>query len=226
MNTSTSATVRRSAAARASTARAAAERRTVADVDVFIQSFFPPPVLYVVGAVHPAAELCQAAKLVGFHVAVVDPRSPFATAERLPAADEIVREWPDAVLSRRALGPRDAVCILTHDVKFDVPALRVALASPVGYVGAMGSRRTHSRRVERLREEGVSEESLSRVRAPIGLDIGAETPAEIAIAIVAEIIALRRVPPTIATDGSDLVKDAIARRRSVDQIAPAGRDQR
>ena len=182
------------AAARAVLARGGAERATVAGVDVFIQSFFPPPVLYVVGAVHPAAELCQAGKLLGFRVVVCDPRSPFATPERLPMADEIVREWPDAYLSRQALGPRDAVCILTHDVKFDVPALRVVLASPAGYVGAMGSRRTHSRRVERLREEGVSEQSLARVSAPIGLDIGAESPAEIAIAIVAEIVSRRRHP--------------------------------
>jgi xanthine dehydrogenase accessory factor len=186
---------------RATLGRGTAERRTVGGIDVFIQSFFPPPVLYVIGAVHPAAELCQAAKLVGFHVVVCDPRSPFATAERLPAADEIVREWPDAYLSGRALGPRDAVCILTHDVKFDVPALRVALATPLGYVGAMGSRKTHARRVERLREEGVSDESLSRVRAPIGLDIGAETPAEIAISIVAEIVARRRTLDPADTKG-------------------------
>jgi xanthine dehydrogenase accessory factor len=182
------------ATARAILARGTAERSTVGGVDVFVQSFFPPPVLYVVGAVHPAAELCQAGKLLGFRVVVCDPRSPFATPERLPMADEIVREWPDAYLSRQALGPRDAVCILTHDVKFDVPALRVVLASPAGYVGAMGSRRTHSRRVERLREEGVSEQSLARVSAPIGLDIGAESPAEIAIAIVAEIVSRRRQP--------------------------------
>jgi len=179
-------------AARAVLARGDAERATIGGADVFMQSFFPPPVLYVVGAVHPAAELCQAAKLLGFHVVVCDPRSPFATAERLPAADEIVREWPDAYLSRQPLGPRDAVCILTHDVKFDVPALRVVLESPAGYVGAMGSRKTHARRVERLKEEGVSEASLARVAAPIGLAIGADTPAEIAVSIVAEIIARRR----------------------------------
>ncbi|HUE38323.1 MAG TPA: XdhC/CoxI family protein [Candidatus Binatia bacterium] len=179
-------------AARVVLAAGGAERQTIGGVDVFMQSFFPAPVLHVVGAVHPAAELCQAGKLLGFRVVVCDPRSPFATVERLPSADEIVREWPDAYLSRQALGPRDAVCILTHDVKFDVPALRVALASSAGYVGAMGSRRTHARRVERLREEGVSEESMARVAAPIGLDIGAESPAEIAIAIVADIVARRR----------------------------------
>ena len=178
--------------ARGVLARGSAERQTVSGADVFFRSFYPPPVLYVIGAVHPAAEVCRAGKLLGFRVVVCDPRSPFATPERLPAADEIAREWPDAYLSRQPLGPRDAVCILTHDVKFDVPALQAALATPVGYVGAMGSRKTHARRVEKLKEAGVSEESLARVSAPIGLDIGAESPAEIAIAIVAEIVARRR----------------------------------
>ncbi len=175
----------------AALARGVSERRTVSGVDVFVRSFFPPPVLYVIGAVHPAAELAQAGKLLGFTVVVCDPRSPFATRERIPAADEIVREWPDAVLAKRPLGPRDAVCVLTHDLKFDVPAIRTALGSPVGYVGAMGSRKTHARRVERLREEGVSEKDLGRVFSPIGLDIGAESPAEIALSIVAEIVAHR-----------------------------------
>ncbi len=177
--------------ARTALARGVSERRTVSGLDVFVRSFFPPPVLYVIGAVHPAAELAQAGKLLGFTVVVCDPRSPFATPERIPAADEIVREWPDAVLAKRPLGPRDAVCVLTHDLKFDVPAIRTALASPVGYVGAMGSRKTHAKRVERLREEGVSESDLSRVFSPIGLDIGAESPAEIALSIVAEIVAHR-----------------------------------
>lgn len=177
--------------ARAMLGRGACERKTIAGVDAFVQSFFPPPTLYVVGAVHPAADLCRAGKLAGFRVVVCDPRSPFATPERLPDADEIAREWPDAYLSRQPLSTRDAVCILTHDIKFDVPALVTALARETGYVGAMGSRKTHSRRVERLREEGVSEEALSRIHAPIGLDIDAETPAEIAISVVAEIIANR-----------------------------------
>jgi xanthine dehydrogenase accessory factor len=103
-----------------------------------------------------------------------------------------VREWPDAYLSRVALSPRDAVCILTHDVKFDVPAIEAALRSPVGYIGAMGSQKTHARRVERLRESGVSEEQLARISAPIGLDIGAKTPPEVALSIAAELVARRR----------------------------------
>lgn len=167
------------------------ERLNADGADVFVQSFAPPPVLHVIGAVHPAAEVCAAGRLAGFRVVVCDPRSPFATAERLPAADEIVREWPDAHLASAGLGPRDAVAILTHDLKFDVPAIKVALAAGAGYVGAMGSRRTHERRVARLREEGVAEEQIARVASPIGLDLGARSPGEIAIAIVAEIVARR-----------------------------------
>ena len=172
--------------------RGVAERRTVDGADVFLQAFAPPPVLYVIGAVFPAGSLAELGRFLGYRVVVCDPRSPFATAERLPAAHEIVREWPDAYLSRVALTPRDAVCILTHDVKFDVPAIETALRSPVGYVGAMGSQKTHARRVERLRENGVSEAQLARVAAPIGLDIGAKTPPEVALSIAAEIVAKRR----------------------------------
>jgi xanthine dehydrogenase accessory factor len=179
------------AAARECLARGASERREVAGLDVFIRSFSPPPVLYVIGAVYPAPEVCQAGKLLGFRVVVCDPRSPFATRERLPFADEIVREWPDVCLKRRPLGPRDAVCVLSHDVKFDVPALRVALASNVGYVGAMGSRKNHERRVAMLREEDVPEAQLERLYSPIGLEIGAKTPGEIAVSIAAEIVAWR-----------------------------------
>ena len=179
------------AAARESLARGASERREVAGLDVFVRSFSPPPVLYVIGAVFPAPEVCQAGKLLGFRVVVCDPRSPFATLERLPFADEVVREWPDAHLRGRSLSRRDAVCVLSHDVKFDVPALRVALASQVGYVGAMGSRKNHERRIAMLREENVPEAQLQRLFSPIGLEIGAKTPGEIAVSIAAELVAWR-----------------------------------
>jgi xanthine dehydrogenase accessory factor len=172
--------------------RGVAERRTVEGVDVFLQAFVPPPVLYVIGAVFPAGALAELGRLLGYRVVVCDPRSPFATAERLPAAHEIVREWPDAYLNRVTLTPRDAVCILTHDVKFDVPAIAAALRTPVGYVGAMGSLKTHARRVDRLREDGIGEEQLARIAAPIGLDIGAKTPPEVALSIAAELVAKRR----------------------------------
>ena len=183
------------AAARESLARGASARRAVAGLDVFVRSFSPAPVLYVIGAVYPAPEVCQAGKLLGFRVVVCDPRSPFATRERLPFADDVVREWPDVCLKGRPLGPRDAVCVLSHDVKFDVPALRVALASEVGYVGAMGSRKNHERRIALLREEGVREAQLQRLFSPIGLEIGAKTPGEIAVSIAAEIIAWRNRGP-------------------------------
>ncbi len=171
------------------------ERLALGGADVFLRPFLPAPTVYVIGAVHPAAELSAAAKLAGYRVIVVDPRSPFATPERLPAADEIVREWPQKALAARSLGVRDAVCVLTHDLKFDVPALATALASPAGYVGAMGSKKTQGGRVTRLRELGVSDAALARIHAPIGLDIGAETPGEIALSIVAQIVAARRRRP-------------------------------
>jgi xanthine dehydrogenase accessory factor len=173
-------------------ARGVAERRIVEGVDVFMQAFVPPAVLHVIGAVFPAGALAELGRFLGYHVVVCDPRSPFATAERLPAAHEIVREWPDAYLNRVTLTPRDAVCVLTHDVKFDVPAIEAALRTPVGYVGAMGSQKTHARRLERLREHGISEEQLARIAAPIGLDIGAKTPPEVALSIAAELVARRR----------------------------------
>lgn len=191
-------------AARGLLARGASARLRVAGADVFVQSFTPPPVLCIVGAVHPAAALAAAGRFLGFRVTVCDPRSPFATPERLPAADAIVREWPDRYLARAQLTERDAVCILTHDLKFDVPAIQAALASRAGYVGVMGSGRTQERRRAALREAGVSEEALQRLFAPIGLDIGARSPEELAVAIVAQIIAVRngRLTPAGAGGGA------------------------
>jgi xanthine dehydrogenase accessory factor len=162
-------------------------------VGVFIESFVVPPRMVIFGAVDFTAALARVAKLLGYHVTVCDARAVFATPARFPMADRVVHEWPDRFFAAIAepLGPRDAVCVLTHDAKFDVPAILGALATDVGYVGAMGSRRTHATRVARLREAGVPERDLARVMAPIGLDIGGRTPEETAIAICAEIIALR-----------------------------------
>lgn len=162
-------------------------------VSVFIESFAPPARMLVFGAVDFTAALVRAAKVVGYHVTVCDAREVFATKKRFPLADEVVVDWPHRLLERvgAELGPRDAVCVLTHDAKFDVPAIVAALRTPVGYLGAMGSRRTHEKRVERLREEGVDDDGLARLMAPIGLDLGARTPEETAIAILAEIIAVR-----------------------------------
>jgi xanthine dehydrogenase accessory factor len=163
------------------------------DVAVFIESFAPLPRMIIFGAVDFTAALARAGKLLGYRVTVCDARAVFATPLRFPMADEVVNDWPDRYLAKVGdeLGPRDAVCVLTHDHKFDVPALVAALGTAAGYVGAMGSRRTHEDRVRRLREAGVDDRGLARIMAPIGLDIGARTPEETAVAICAEIIALR-----------------------------------
>ena len=163
------------------------------DVSVFIESFAPPPKMVIFGAVDFTAALLRVAKFLGYHVTVCDARAVFATRQRFPLADEVVVDWPDRHLAAvgPTLGPRDAVCVLTHDAKFDVPALQAALATRAGYVGAMGSRRTHEARVERLKEAGVSDDEMARVMSPIGLDLGSRTPEETAISICAEIIAMR-----------------------------------
>jgi xanthine dehydrogenase accessory factor len=162
-------------------------------VSVFIESFALPPRLVIFGAVDFTAALAKVAKVLGYRVTVCDARAVFATVQRFPMADEVVNDWPDRYLAKIAdeLGPRDAICVLTHDHKFDVPAISAAVKTNVGYLGAMGSRRTHEGRIERLREAGVADDELARVRSPIGLDIGARTPEETAISICAEIIALR-----------------------------------
>jgi xanthine dehydrogenase accessory factor len=164
------------------------------DVAVFLEVFAPPSRIVIFGAVDFTRALVEVAKVLGFHVTVCDARPVFATRKRFPFADEVVAEWPDHYLEREgpALGPRDAVCVLTHDAKFDVPAVLGALATSVGYLGAMGSRRTHAERLRRLVEAGADATALAeRLMSPIGLDIGARTPEETAVAICAEIIALR-----------------------------------
>jgi xanthine dehydrogenase accessory factor len=166
-------------------------RETV--VAVFVESFAPPPQMLVFGAVDFTAALVRVAKVLGYRVTVCDAREVFATRARFPQADEVVVDWPDRLLRRvgGGLTARDTVCVLTHDAKFDVPALVAALATDVGYIGAMGSRRTHAERIVRLEEAGVDAASLLRIRAPIGLDIGARTPEETAVSICSEIIAQR-----------------------------------
>jgi xanthine dehydrogenase accessory factor len=162
------------------------------DGDVFHLPFVPRPRMYVFGAVDHAAALAHAGRLLGFYVTVSDARARFVTPERIPDADELVVGWPDEVLRDAPVDERTAICVLTHDHKLDVPALKAALASPAGYIGAMGSRRTTEARAALLRDEGVSDEELARIRAPIGLDIGSKTPAEVAIAVAAEIVSVRR----------------------------------
>ena len=162
-------------------------------LSVFIESFAPSPQLLIFGAVDFTAALARVGKVLGYRVTVCDARPVFATQTRFPAADEVVVDWPHRLLERvgSTLGPRDAICVLTHDPKFDVPAVIEALRTGAGYIGAMGSRRTHEDRTRRLRDEGVTDEELDRVMSPIGLDIGARTPEETAVSICAEIIALR-----------------------------------
>ena len=150
--------------------------------------------MWIFGAVDFTAALGRVAKVLGYRVTVCDAREIFATKRRFPMADEVIVSWPTPMFERRGhtLGPRDAVCILTHDPKFDVPAIQGALATSVGYIGVMGSRKTHNKRLERLAEVGVSSErDLERIMSPIGLDLGGRTPEETAVAICAEIIARR-----------------------------------
>jgi xanthine dehydrogenase accessory factor len=163
------------------------------DVSVFIESFVRPPRMLIFGAVDFTAALARNAKLLGYQVTVCDARAVFATRARFPMADSVVNDWPDRHLAAvgAELGPRDAVCVLTHDAKFDVPALVSACATAVGYIGAMGSRRTHQKRVVRLREAGLGDRDIDRILSPIGLDLGARTPEETAVSICAEIIARR-----------------------------------
>ncbi len=168
-------------------------RRTDDGVAVFVESFARPPRMVIFGAVDFTAALTRVGRLLGYHVTVCDARPVFATKQRFPWADEVVIDWPDRYLLAHGmdLGPNDAVCVLTHDPKFDVPAIVTAVTTNVGYLGAMGSRRTTVERAVRLEEAGLTKEQLQRVMGPIGLDIGARSPEETAVAIAAEIIALR-----------------------------------
>jgi xanthine dehydrogenase accessory factor len=176
-------------------------------VRIFVESYSPPPQMIIFGAVDFTAALARVAKVLGYYVVVCDAREVFATKRRFPMADEVLVTWPTAVLTKLGdnLGARDAICILTHDPKFDVPAIQGALATKVGYIGVMGSRKTHAKRLERLAEVGISKpEDLDRLMSPIGIDIGSRTPEETAISICAEIIGKRvgRIVPSLAkSDG-------------------------
>lgn len=165
--------------------------RRLDDVAVFVESFAPRPRMLVFGAIDFASAVARAGAFLGYHVTVCDARGVFATAARFPDADEVVVEWPHRYLARTETDERTVVCVLTHDPKFDVPLLEVALRRPAAYVGAMGSRRTHAERLALLREQGLDEDELARLRSPIGLDLGGRTPEETAISVAAEIIALR-----------------------------------
>jgi xanthine dehydrogenase accessory factor len=158
---------------------------------VHVDTFAPAPQMLVFGAVDYAAALARIGRFLGFHVTVCDARPAFATAARFPDAHRVVVSWPDRLIADTAIDDRTVICVLTHDPKFDVPALTAALATPAAFVGAMGSRHTHLDRLDRLREAGVTEEQLARLHSPIGLDLGARTPEETAVSIAAEIVASR-----------------------------------
>ncbi|HEX5202107.1 MAG TPA: XdhC/CoxI family protein [Actinoplanes sp.] len=164
------------------------EQRLTA-VEIFVQSYLPPPRMIVFGAIDFAGAMARIGGFLGYHVTVCDARPVFATRKRFPSADELVVQWPHRYLESTEVDERTVLCVLTHDPKFDVPLLEVALRTPARYIGVMGSRRTHSDRMRRLREAGVSEAALARLSAPIGLDLGARTPEETAVAIAAEIVA-------------------------------------
>ena len=157
-------------------------------VSVFVQSYVPPPRMIVFGAIDYAAAVARIGRFLGYHVTVCDARPVFATRKRFPDAHDLVVQWPHRYLESTAVDERTVLCVLTHDPKFDVPLLEVALRTPARYIGAMGSRRTHSDRLRRLREAGVNDAALARLSSPIGLDLGARTPEETAVAIAAEII--------------------------------------
>jgi xanthine dehydrogenase accessory factor len=161
------------------------------EVRVFIAAYAPAPVMYIFGAIDFSRAMAKLGKYMGYYVVVVDARPIFATKQRIPDADEIVVAWPDEYLRAARIDERTALIVLTHDVKFDIPLLEVAVRTPAGYIGAMGSRRTHANRLDALRAAGIGEDDIVRISAPVGLDIGARTPEETAISIAAEIVAIR-----------------------------------
>jgi xanthine dehydrogenase accessory factor len=182
------------------------------DVALHIRIFAPPRRLLIIGATDFAAALAPIAREIGYTVTIADARARFARSRRFSRAADVIVAWPQDAIAGRGLGPRDAVLVFSHDPKFDEPALRAALKTNVGYIGALGSRRTTRDRELRLRSDGVGDSALARIHAPCGLDLGGATPAETAISILAEIIASRRQRPGVplrTTDGSIQQRDAV-----------------
>ncbi len=165
--------------------------RVYGDAEIFIEVFAPKPKLIIFGGVHTAIPLTQFAQALGFRVTIVDGRGRFATRERFPSADEIIVAWPDEAIAQIKIDASTYVAILTHDPKFDIPALKALSATHPRYIGSMGSRETRKQHFAELRAAGVTDEFLATVHGPIGLDIGARTPEEMALAIIAEIVAVR-----------------------------------
>jgi xanthine dehydrogenase accessory factor len=179
--------------------------RRADEVAVFLHSFAPPPRMLEFGAIDYAAAVARIGVFLGYRVTVCDARPVFATPERFPPGVEVVVDWPDRWLRGTGTDPRTVICVLTHDPKFDVPLLTAALRRPAAYIGAMGSRRTHDERARKLAEAGIGAAELARLRSPIGLDLGARTPEEVAVSVAAEIVALRwggSGAPLTATSGA------------------------
>ena len=184
-------------------AQALAERRSrrhllsggPEQAEIFVDIMLPPPTMVIVGGVHIALALNSIAQTLGYRTVIIDPRGSFGSPARFAHADRLIQGWPQEALSKIAVTGETAVCSLVHDPKIDDPALKIALNSPAFYVGALGSRSTQARRRERLLEGGVTERQLARLHTPIGLDIGAESPEEIALAIMAEVVAARHAKP-------------------------------
>lgn len=187
-----------------------ADTRTYVDAgeefQVFLESHVPSPTLVIVGAGHTSIPLSAMARIAGYRVVLIDARSAFASAERFPDVDEIIVDWPHRVLSEREITSSTYVAVLSHDSKFEDPLLPVLLKSPARYIGVIGSRKTQVARRDRLREAGFGESDLARLRGPIGLDLGAISPEEIAISILAEMVAARHGRP-----GGSLANQAAAR---------------
>lgn len=185
-------------------------QRRIDDVTVFVQSFAPPPRMLVFGATDFAAAVSRIGVFLGYRVTVCDARPVFATARRFPQAHEVVCAWPHTYLQETDVDARTVLCVLTHDPKFDVPLLAVALRGPAAYIGAMGSRRTHDDRLRRLREIGLTEQQLARLHSPIGLDLGARTAEETAVSIAAELVQQRwgGTGRPLSSTGGDIHTDA------------------
>ncbi|MFE9725395.1 XdhC family protein [Streptomyces sp. NPDC005794] len=188
---------------------------------LLVESNVPPPRMIVFGAIDFAEALVRAGKFLGYHVTVCDARPVFATRARFPEADDLVVDWPHRYLRRTATDGRTVLCVLTHDAKFDIPLLKQALRMPVAFVGAMGSRRTHADRDRKLREAGLREAELARLRSPIGLDLGARTPEETALSIAAEIVAARRGGTGVPLTGSATPIHRDGRQRDAAEAAEA-----
>ncbi|HXQ34465.1 MAG TPA: XdhC/CoxI family protein, partial [Anaerolineales bacterium] len=176
------------------------------DVEIFVEVILPPPTLIAVGGVHITIALMALAKTLGYRTVVVDPRSAFGNEERFPNVDQLIQKWPDEAFQEIPLTRSTAIAMLTHDPKLDDPALKIALPSPAFYVGALGSKTTQAKRRKRLLDEGLTEAQLNRLHGPIGLEIGAGTPEEIALSIMAEVVAARNHSEEIANPQHEKIR--------------------